>query len=63
MIDRLRLFYSQTGRLYVFLGKREYVSCDGVIEDVKGVANMPDHEDFLKGKEPSKNHKQIKNIG
>ncbi|TRY76389.1 hypothetical protein TCAL_02711 [Tigriopus californicus] len=38
------------GRLYLFLGKREYVSCDGVIEDIKGVANLPEFKDFLKGK-------------
>ncbi len=29
--------YNDLGRLFVYLGKREYVQCDGVIEPVQGV--------------------------
>ena len=38
-----------SGRVYIYLGKREYISADGVIENIKGVAHLPDHQDFLKG--------------
>ncbi len=43
----MSFFYS--GRLFLFLGKREYVSSDGVIESIKGVANIPDHQQHVKG--------------
>ena len=48
------------GRLYLYLGQREYISCDGVIEDIKGVAYMPDLEDNIKGKAIIKRNVQYK---
>jgi len=36
------------GRLFVYLGKREYVQCDGVIEPVQGVVYIQDWKDTLK---------------
>ena len=38
------------GRVYVYMGKREFVSCDGVIEPINGVVNIQDHHDTLKGR-------------
>lgn len=38
------------GRVYVYLGKREFVSCDGNIEPINGVVNIQDHHDTLKGR-------------
>ena len=34
----------------MYLGKREYISCDGKLEPVTGVANVPDIEAGLSGK-------------
>ena len=34
----------------MYLGKREYISCDGKLEPVTGVANVPDIETGLSGK-------------
>ena len=39
-----------TGRVYVYMGKREFVSCDGVAETINGVVNIQDHHDTLKGR-------------
>ncbi len=33
----------------MYLGQREFISCDGHIEDIKGVAYIPDHHENLKG--------------
>ena len=30
------------GRLYLYLGQREYISCEGQIDDIKGIAFVPD---------------------
>jgi len=38
------------GRVYVYLGKREFVSCDGNIEPINGLVNIQDHKDTLKGR-------------
>jgi len=38
------------GRVYVYMGKREFVSCDGVVEPINGVVNIQDHNDTLKGR-------------
>jgi len=38
------------GRVYVYMGKREFVSCDGVAETINGVVNIQDHHDTLKGR-------------
>eukprot|EP00088_Acartia_fossae_P007548 TRINITY_DN13551_c0_g1_i2.p1 TRINITY_DN13551_c0_g1~~TRINITY_DN13551_c0_g1_i2.p1 ORF type:complete len:400 (-),score=83.22 TRINITY_DN13551_c0_g1_i2:621-1820(-) len=38
------------GRLFVYLGKREYVQCDGVIEPVQGVVYIQDWKDTLNGR-------------
>lgn len=43
------------GKLYLYLGQREFISCDGIIEDIKGVAYIPDQQDNLKGLLPFKN--------
>jgi len=36
--------------VYVYMGKREFVSCDGVVEPINGVVNIQDHHDTLKGR-------------
>jgi len=38
------------GRVYIYLGKREFVQCDGVIEPVQGIAYIQDWKDTLKGR-------------
>eukprot|EP00090_Calanus_glacialis_P028990 TRINITY_DN46486_c0_g1_i1.p1 TRINITY_DN46486_c0_g1~~TRINITY_DN46486_c0_g1_i1.p1 ORF type:complete len:406 (-),score=100.14 TRINITY_DN46486_c0_g1_i1:476-1693(-) len=38
------------GRVYVYMGKREFVSCDGAVEPINGVVNIQDHHDTLKGR-------------
>ena len=37
------------GRLYLYLSQREFISCDGHVDDIKGVAYVPDSSDVLKG--------------
>ena len=37
------------GRLYLYLSQREFISCDGHVDDIKGVAYVPDSQDVLKG--------------
>jgi hypothetical protein len=37
------------GRLYLYLSQREFISCDGHVDDIKGVAFIPDHQDVVKG--------------
>ena len=39
---------SPNGRVYLYLGNREYVSCDGAIPPVTGIVNIQDHHDTLK---------------
>ena len=39
---------SPNGRVYLYLGNREYVSCDGAIQPVTGIVNIQDHHDTLK---------------
>ena len=41
---------SPNGRVYLYLGNREYVSCDGAIPPVTGIVNIQDHHDTLKEK-------------
>ena len=31
------------GKCYLYLNQREYISCEGQIDDVKGLAYIPDH--------------------
>jgi len=38
------------GRVYVYMGKREYVSIDGNIEPIQGVVYIQDFKDTLKGR-------------
>jgi len=38
------------GNVFVYMGKREFVSCDGIIEPINGVVNIQDHSDTLKGR-------------
>ena len=33
---------SPHGRLYLYMGQRDYISCNGVIDDIKGIAYMPE---------------------
>ena len=39
---------SPNGRVYLYLGNREFVSCDGAIPPVTGIVNIQDHHDTLK---------------
>ena len=41
---------SPNGRVYLYLGNREFVACDGEIPPVTGVVNIQDHHDTLKGR-------------
>ncbi len=43
-------FSNNLGRLYLYLSQREFISCDGHLEDIKGVAYVPDSQEVLKGK-------------
>jgi len=38
------------GRVYLYMGKREFISCDGAVEPINGVVNIQDHHDTLKGR-------------
>ena len=33
---------SPHGRLYLYMGQRDYISSDGLIDDIKGIAYMPE---------------------
>ena len=33
---------SPHGRLYLYLGQREFISADGLIDDIKGIAYVPE---------------------
>ena len=33
---------SPHGRLYLYLGQRDFISSDGLIEDIKGIAYTPE---------------------
>ena len=37
---------SPNGRLYLYLGQREYISCDNQIDDIKGIAYLPEVSDL-----------------
>ena len=42
---------SLSGKCYLYLNQREYISCEGQIDDVKGLAYIPDHAlSEIKGK-------------
>ena len=41
---------SPNGRVYLYLGNREFVACDGEIQPVTGVVNIQDHKEVLKGR-------------
>lgn len=41
---------SPNGRVYLYMSKREFVSCDGEMESIKGVVNIHDHIEQLKGR-------------
>lgn len=42
---------SPNGKCYLYLNQREYISCEGQIDDVKGLAYIPDHAlSEIKGK-------------
>ena len=38
------------GKLYLYLGQREFISCEGELDDIKGIAFVPEHVGDLKGK-------------
>ena len=40
---------SPNGRLYLYLGQREYISADSEIDDIKGIAYAPEMQE-LQGK-------------
>ena len=40
---------SPHGRLYLYLGQREFISADGLIDDIKGIAYFPELNE-LQGK-------------
>ena len=33
---------SPNGKIYVYLGQRDFISSDGLIDEVKGIAYIPD---------------------
>ena len=37
---------SQNGQLYLYLGQRDFISSEGLIDDVNGVAYLPDLDQF-----------------
>ena len=37
---------SPNGRLYLYLGQREYISADQEIDDIKGIAYLPEVSDL-----------------
>ena len=37
---------SQNGQLYLYLGQRDFISSDGLIDDINGIAYMPDLDQF-----------------
>jgi len=41
---------SPNGKLYLYLGQREFISCEGELDDIKGIAFVPEHVGDLKGK-------------
>ena len=41
---------SPNGKVYLYLGNREYVACDGEVPPVTGVVNIMDHKETLKGR-------------
>ena len=38
-----------SGKLYLYLGQREFISCEGELDDIKGIAFVPEHVGDLKG--------------
>ena len=40
---------SQSGQLYLYLGERDYISSDGLIDDINGIAYVP-NLDQMEGK-------------
>ena len=47
------------GKLYLYLGQREFISCEGELDDIKGIAFVPEHVGDLKG---NNIHSSKKNI-
>lgn len=41
---------SPHGRLYLYMSQRDFISCEGVIEDIKGIAYTPELTD-IQGKD------------
>lgn len=37
---------SPNGRVYLYMGQREYISCEGNLDDIKGIAFMPEIQDI-----------------
>ena len=37
---------SPNGKLYLYMGQREYISSEGVIDEIKGLAYAPDVSDI-----------------
>ena len=37
---------SPHGRLYLYLGQREFISSDGLIDDIKGIAHVPEQREL-----------------
>ena len=42
---------SPHGRLYLYLGQRDFISSDGLIEDIKGIAYTPELSE-IQGEKP-----------
>ena len=40
---------SQSGQLYLYLGERDYISSEGLIDDINGIAYLP-NLDQMEGK-------------
>ena len=42
----------------MYLGQREFISCEGELDDIKGIAFVPEHVGDLKGNMPSSKKKK-----
>ena len=47
------------GKLYLYLGQREFISCEGELDDIKGIAFVPEHVGDLKGNIHSSKKKKL----
>lgn len=41
---------SSNGKVFLYLGNRDYIACDGNIQPITGVVNVLEHKETLKGK-------------